>query len=283
VNRRDLIELAVAAVLVVAAGTAHFADAPPVLTFVLSALAIAILARLVGRATEQLGSRVGSSAAGAIQSGLGNLPELFIALFALHQGLIGVVQSALVGSVIANGILVLGLAFIVGGLRNGTQTFDSPRARLIATLTVLAAAILAVPTLAHAVHTTAATEAGINLRVSSSDGVWAQLDRALFQQAIGNLVSNAIAYTSGGGSVNVTTSVDQERLTVSVRDTGCGIAPEHLPPVFDRFYRVDGARGNSAENVGLGLAIVKSVVTRHAGRGTRVDGGVKRPEDGAPR
>ena len=159
VNRRDLIELAVAAVLVVAAGTAHFADAPPVLTFVLSALAIAILARLVGRATEQLGSRVGSSAAGAIQSGLGNLPELFIALFALHEGLIGVVQSALVGSVIANGILVLGLAFIVGGLRNGTQTFDSPRARLIATLTVLAAAILAIPTLAHAVHTPAAAHA----------------------------------------------------------------------------------------------------------------------------
>jgi Ca2+:H+ antiporter len=159
VNGRDLIELAVAAVLVVAAGTAHFADAPPVLTFVLSALAIAILARLVGRATEQLGSRVGSSAAGAIQSGLGNLPELFIALFALHEGLIGVVQSALVGSVIANGILVLGLAFIVGGLRNGTQTFDSPRARLIATLTVLAAAILAIPTLAHAVHTPAAAHA----------------------------------------------------------------------------------------------------------------------------
>src|SRR6185437_14826251 len=118
VNRRDLIELAVAAVLVVASGTAHFAAAPPVLTFVLAAVAIAVLARLVGSATEQLGSRVGSSAAGAIQSALGNLPELFIALFALHAGLIAVVQSALVGSVIANSILVLGLAFIAGGVRN---------------------------------------------------------------------------------------------------------------------------------------------------------------------
>ena len=66
--------------------------------------------------------------------------------------------------------------------------------------------------------------------------------------------------------MNVTTSVDQERLTVSVRDTGCGIAPEHLPRVFDRFYQVDRARRNSAENRGLGLAIVKSVVTRHGGR-----------------
>lgn len=157
VTRRDVIELGVAGVLLAAAGGAHFADATPVLTFALAALAIAILARLVGTATEQLGSRVGSSAAGAIQSALGNLPELFIALFALHQGLTLVVQSALVGSVIANSVLVLGLAFIAGGVKHGRQKFDSPRARLIATLTVLSAAILAVPTLSHAVHTTAAS------------------------------------------------------------------------------------------------------------------------------
>jgi Ca2+:H+ antiporter len=156
VTRRDVIELALAAVLLAAAAAAHYGDATPVLTFVLAALAIAVLARLVGTATEQLGGRVGSSAAGAIQSGLGNLPELFISLFALHQGLITVVQSALVGSVIANGILILGLAFIVGGIRNGRQRFDSPRARLIATLTILAAAILAVPSLSHAVGTSAA-------------------------------------------------------------------------------------------------------------------------------
>jgi Ca2+:H+ antiporter len=103
----------------------------------------------VGGATEQLGSRVGSSVAGVIQSGLGNLPELFIALFALHQGLNEVVQFALVGSVIANSVFVLGIAFIAGGIRNGTQRFDSPRARMIATLTALAAVILAVPSLAH--------------------------------------------------------------------------------------------------------------------------------------
>jgi Ca2+:H+ antiporter len=157
VTRRDVIELGVAGVLFAVAGAAHFADATPVLTFALAALAIAVLARLVGTATEQLGSRVGSSAAGAIQSALGNLPELFIALFALHQGLTLVVQSALVGSVIANSVLVLGLAFIAGGVKHGRQSFDSPRARLIATLTVLSAAILAVPTLSHAVHTTAAS------------------------------------------------------------------------------------------------------------------------------
>jgi len=118
-----------------------------------------VLARLVGGATEQLGSRLGSSVAGVIQSGLGNLPELFIALFALNQGLTGVVQSALVGSVIANSVLVRGIAFFVGGVRNGTQRFNSPRARMVATLTTLAATILAIPTLAHAFHAPAAAHA----------------------------------------------------------------------------------------------------------------------------
>jgi Ca2+:H+ antiporter len=159
VTRRDVIELGLAAVLVVVAAVAHFADATPVLAFVLAALAIAVLARLVGGATEQLGSRVGSSVAGVIQSALGNLPEFFIALFALRAGLTEVVQAALVGSIIANSVLVLGIAFVAGGIRNGTQKFDSPRARMIATLTVLAAAILAVPSLAHAFHAPAAAHA----------------------------------------------------------------------------------------------------------------------------
>jgi Ca2+:H+ antiporter len=156
VNRRDVRQLVLAAVLLAAAAAAHYLDATPVLAFLVAAAAIALLARLVGGATEQLGGRVGSSAAGVVQSALGNLPELFIALFALHHGLVGVVQAALVGSVIANGVLVLGLAFLVGGLRNGPQRFDSPRARMIATLTMLAAAILSLPTLAHAFHTPAA-------------------------------------------------------------------------------------------------------------------------------
>ena len=145
-----------AALFVAAAAAAHFLRVTPVLAFGAAAAAIALLARLVGGATEQLGGRVGSSAAGVVQSALGNLPELFIALFALHRGLVGVVQAALVGSVIANGVLVLGIAFLVGGIRNGTQHFDSPRARMIATLTMLGAATLSIPTLAHAFHTPAA-------------------------------------------------------------------------------------------------------------------------------
>jgi Ca2+:H+ antiporter len=132
------------------------ADAPPVARFTVAAVTLALLARLIGHSTEQLACRTGSATAGATQAALGNLPELFIALFALHRGLIRVVQAALVGSILANSVLVLGLAFIVGGLKNGRQEFHTSYARILATLTVLAASILAVPTLAHAFHSPAA-------------------------------------------------------------------------------------------------------------------------------
>jgi Ca2+:H+ antiporter len=155
-SRRELAEIAIDAALVVAAALAHYLDVTPVLQFLLAAIAIAGLARLVGSSTEQLGGRMGAAGAGAIQSALGNLPELFIALFALRDGLVELVQAALIGSVLANSVLVLGLAFTVGGLRHGTQVFHSPRARMIATLTALAAAILSVPSLANAFHAPAA-------------------------------------------------------------------------------------------------------------------------------
>jgi Ca2+:H+ antiporter len=153
---REALELGIGGAAVLLAAVVHFAGATPVLAFGLAAGAIALLARLVGSATEQLGGRVGSGAAGAIQSALGNLPELFIALFALAAGLDEVVKAALVGSILANSLLVLGLAFIAGGLRHGVQTFHSPQARMIATLTALAAAVMAVPTLAHTFHAPAA-------------------------------------------------------------------------------------------------------------------------------
>jgi Ca2+:H+ antiporter len=155
-TRREWTEIAIAVVLVAVAGALDYADQNAVLRFVAAALALAMLARLVGTATEQLGGRLGAGAAGSVQSALGNLPELFVALFALHRGLVGVVKAALIGSVLANSLLVLGLAFFAGGLRNGIQRFDSPRARTIATLTLLAAAILSVPTFAHVLHAPAA-------------------------------------------------------------------------------------------------------------------------------
>jgi Ca2+:H+ antiporter len=152
VTRRDLIEIGLTCVAVAIAAVCHFAGLGDVLTFVIAAAALAGLARTVGTATEQLGARLGSGGASVVQSALGNLPELFIALFALNRGLVDVVQAALVGSILANSVLVLGVAFIVGGLKHGPQRFDSERARMVSTLTVLAAATMAIPSLAHAFH-----------------------------------------------------------------------------------------------------------------------------------
>jgi len=156
VTKRDRIEIAVAALAVALAGICHFAGLNDVATFFVAAAALAVLARLVGTATEQLGSRLGSGGASVVQSGLGNLPELFIAVFALRDGLVSVVQSALVGSILANSVLVLGAAFVVGGLKHGTQKFSSDRARAVSMLTVLAASTMAIPSLAHEFHAPAA-------------------------------------------------------------------------------------------------------------------------------
>jgi two-component system heavy metal sensor histidine kinase CusS len=111
----------------------------------------------------------------------------------------------------------------------------------------------------------AASDAGIRLRTSTVNELCMSADRTLLQQAIGNLVSNAIAHTPPGGAVEIGAGAEGAWLTVKVADTGCGIAAEHLPHVFERFYRADPARSNSANNVGLGLAVVKSIVTRHRG------------------
>jgi two-component system heavy metal sensor histidine kinase CusS len=118
----------------------------------------------------------------------------------------------------------------------------------------------------EAFYGAAAADAGIALRVAATAGLSAQVNRTLFQQAIGNLVSNAIAYTPKGGAIAVEGRVEGGELAVTVRDTGCGISPEHLPRVLERFYRVDRARGSSNNHVGLGLAVVKSIATRHGGR-----------------
>ncbi len=111
----------------------------------------------------------------------------------------------------------------------------------------------------------AATDAGVVLRGGGAVGACAEVNRTLFQQAVGNLVSNAIAHTPPGGTIMVSARVDPSRLTISVSDTGCGIPPEHLPRVFDRFYRINQARTNSGQNLGLGLAVVKSIAARHGG------------------
>jgi Ca2+:H+ antiporter len=152
----DKVILGGSAGLCVIAGVAHYAGWSSVLAFAVSAGAVAILASLVGRSVEQLGDRFGPGATGVLQSALGNLPELFICIFSLKAGLVDVVRAALVGSILANLLLVLGLAFLVGGLRHGTQQLGSERARTIVVLMVLSVTAMAIPSIAHEVHSPAA-------------------------------------------------------------------------------------------------------------------------------
>lgn len=90
-------------------------------------------------------------------------------------------------------------------------------------------------------------------------------DRLKIEQAIVNMVDNAIKYTPEGGEVRVVVRGDARDMEVSVSDTGVGISPEHIERVFERFYRVDKARSRSLGGTGLGLAIVKHTVLLHGG------------------
>lgn len=93
-----------------------------------------------------------------------------------------------------------------------------------------------------------------------------RLDRAIFRQAFGNILYNAIKYTPVGGEIRVLVGREGEQCLVEVADSGPGIAPEHQSRVFNRFYRVDKVRSRSTGGAGLGLAIAKWAVEIHGGR-----------------
>ena len=92
----------------------------------------------------------------------------------------------------------------------------------------------------------------------------AEIDRKLIGRVLGNLIHNAIKFTPKKGQITIEAEATAEKITVSVRDTGVGIPSEDLPRIFERFYKVDRARGKSG--TGLGLAIARHVVEAHGGR-----------------
>ena len=111
-----------------------------------------------------------------------------------------------------------------------------------------------------------AAEAGLSLTARVRPGLPIRFDRILLQQALGNLVANAIAHTGTGGQITIEVAEVLEQLSIRIKDTGQGIAPEHLPHVFDRFYRADPARSHVGGNLGLGLAVVRAIMDLHGGR-----------------
>ena len=160
-SRSDIILMAGAAAFTVAAALTKGGGA--VFPFLVSAIAVALLAALVGRAVDHLADRLGAGAVGVLQSALGNLPELFICIFALRSHLTDVVTAAIIGSILGNLLLVLGLSFFVGGRKNGVLRFSEGRARMIMALMILSVAAMLVPSLASYIHAAAAShEAGLS-------------------------------------------------------------------------------------------------------------------------
>lgn len=111
----------------------------------------------------------------------------------------------------------------------------------------------------------AADEKGLKLTYIAGDDVEIKVNKALFQQAIGNLVANAIKYTPPAGQISVNYTKEGSYCKILVTDTGPGIESHHIPLIFDRFYRIDSARSREAGGLGLGLAIAKSIAEVHGG------------------
>jgi len=120
------------------------------IVFATSALAVIPLAGLMGEATEALAERTGPRLGGLLNATLGNAAELIITLFAIRAGLLELVKASIIGSILGNLLLVLGLSILVGGIKNGLQKFDRGHAGLDATMTILVVIALSVPSIFNA-------------------------------------------------------------------------------------------------------------------------------------
>jgi len=156
-QRNDIVVFGISVAAVAAAAVLHFTGANDVLRFVVAAAALSMLAMNVSSGTEQVGEHLSPGATGVLQAALGNLPELLVCAFSLRAGLVQVVQGALIGSILGNSLLVLGVAIFVGGLKHGRQTFDAESPRMIVSLMMVAVAAFCIPTLAYELHTPAST------------------------------------------------------------------------------------------------------------------------------
>jgi two-component system phosphate regulon sensor histidine kinase PhoR len=113
-----------------------------------------------------------------------------------------------------------------------------------------------------------ADEKEIVLALSCDDNLQARINPVLLEQAVANLIDNAVKYSPNRQQVLVEARRTGTEIEIRVMDHGCGIGREHLPRIFERFYRVDKARSRQLGGTGLGLAIVKHIVQAHGGRTT---------------
>ncbi len=110
-----------------------------------------------------------------------------------------------------------------------------------------------------------AAQRQIEIQVTCPEDLQARLNETLFEQALVNLLDNAMKYSEPGSAVSLTAAQNEERVRVAVRDQGCGIEARHLSRLFERFYRADKARSRELGGTGLGLAIVRHITLAHHG------------------
>jgi len=124
------------------------------------------------------------------------------------------------------------------------------------------------PVIAAAVETcqAKADKKNISIRVDCEFGLMASMDRMMLEQALINLIDNAVKYSPESAKVEVHALKTRSEVKVTVLDEGRGIEPEHLPRLFERFYRTDRARSRQMGGTGLGLSIVKHIAEAHGGR-----------------
>jgi two-component system phosphate regulon sensor histidine kinase PhoR len=113
-----------------------------------------------------------------------------------------------------------------------------------------------------------ASAKNIQVQLKCEENVQARINPSLLEQAISNLIDNAIKYSPAGSNVMIYAEHQHNEVMICVEDHGCGIAAEHLPRLFERFYRVDKARSRALGGTGLGLSIVNHIITAHGGRVT---------------
>jgi two-component system phosphate regulon sensor histidine kinase PhoR len=118
---------------------------------------------------------------------------------------------------------------------------------------------------AIAAYEVKAGERRIRVTLHCKEEIIVKANAQLLEQAIGNLLDNAIKYSEPGRSVEIDVAQSKGEVTITVNDHGSGIAPEHLPRLFERFYRVDKGRSRELGGTGLGLAIVKHIIQAHGG------------------
>ena len=142
-SRRQIGLIAAVFAAVIVAGALHYSSVEPLVVFIVAAVALAGVAWLVAFATEAVGAQFGPSVTGVLQSTLGNLPELFIVIFAIKAGEITVAQTSILGSILANSLLVLGATIVIGArVSGGLMTFSKRLPNDTATLLMLAVFII---------------------------------------------------------------------------------------------------------------------------------------------